>query len=149
MGGSSADSKPPARAWIDGACRGNPGPAAAGWVIVWPDGSREEGCRALGEGTNNVAEYRALLFALERLAERGAARAEIRSDSELLVRQMAGRYKVRHPALKPLHAEARSLLGRIGPCDIFHVPREENRDADRLANRALDLDEDCPARDCR
>ncbi len=92
----------------------------------------------LGETTNNVAEYQALLAGLKRLIELGADEVEIRADSELMVRQMEGRYRVKHPNLKPLYQEALTLLKKIPRYSIKHVRREENKEADRLANRALD-----------
>lgn len=124
---------------IDGGARGNPGPAAYGVVVEAPDGSRLDAfSETTGRATNNVAEYRALVRALEYAVERGAGRVKVFSDSELLVRQMLGTYKVRHPDLKPLHARAQELIARLGAFRIEHVRREENREADRLVNAALD-----------
>lgn len=128
-----------ALAYADGASRGNPGQAAFGVVYVLEDGTplaRE--AAAIGEATNNVAEYRGLLAALERLSGWGTPRALLRLDSELVVRQMQGRYKVKHEGLKPLHARARQLAGRFVHVEFEHVPREQNRLADKLANLALD-----------
>jgi ribonuclease HI len=122
---------------IDGASRGNPGEAAFGVRVQ--DGERvTELYGYLGAATNNVAEYQALLHALRHAQRRGARRVEIRSDSELVVRQVSGRYQVKHPGLKPLHREALELLGGFEHVRVCHVPREQNRDADRLANLALD-----------
>jgi ribonuclease HI len=124
---------------IDGGSRGNPGPAAWGVAVLDDAGACVEGhSGSIGHATNNVAEYRALLEALDLAARRGAGRVEIRSDSELLVRQIQGRYRVRHPALQPLHAEAQRRIGAFGAFRIAHVRREENKDADRLVNQALD-----------
>jgi len=127
------------RAAIDGGSRGNPGPAAWGVAVLDDAGACVEGHgEPIGRATNNVAEYQALLEALELAARRGATQVEIRSDSELLVRQIQGRYRVRHPALQPLHAEAARRIRAFEAFRIVHVRREENRDADRLVNQALD-----------
>ncbi|HLN90848.1 MAG TPA: ribonuclease HI family protein [Patescibacteria group bacterium] len=124
---------------VDGASRGNPGPSGAGAVIEFGDGREpRELCRYLGETTNNVAEYRALLLALEEAAGLAAASITVRSDSELLVRQLRGEYKVRAEHLRPLHAEACRRLRVFPAVRILHVPREENRRADSLANLAID-----------
>ena len=123
---------------FDGASRGNPGKAAIG-IVVLQDGVpvREIG-EAIGEATNNVAEYRALLRGLEEAAALGARRVQILSDSELVVRQLSGRYRVRSPALAALHRDALTRMRRFDRVSIRHVPRAENRGADALANRALD-----------
>ena len=92
----------------------------------------------LGRASNNVAEYEALLHGLRYALACGARRVKVFSDSELVVRQVEGRYRVKHPDMVPLHAEARSLLARFDEARITHVPREQNKEADRLANRALD-----------
>ena len=127
--------------YTDGAARGNPGPAGAGVFICEPSGrTLLERARYLGEATNNVAEYQALLLGLEEAAKLGAFEVEIRSDSELLVRQMTGDYRVRSAALQGLHARARVLEGRFDRVDYLHVRRAENSDADRLANRAIDAE---------
>jgi ribonuclease HI len=127
------------RARTDGASRGNPGPAAIGVSL-----EDETGCEiathseAIGRATNNVAEYTAVIRALEMLAERGARRVELLLDSELIVRQLQGSYRVKSPNMEPLHAAARRLLARYDQVVIRHVPRAENRRADALANQALD-----------
>jgi ribonuclease HI len=127
---------------IDGGARGNPGPAACAVVVAAADGARLHSfSQYLGKTTNNVAEYRALLAALEYGLEHRYLRLKIVSDSELLVRQIQGRYKVKNPGLKPLHERARSLTARLGAFSIEHVRREANREADRLVNRALDAAE--------
>jgi ribonuclease HI len=124
---------------VDGASRGNPGEAAFGVHVAAPDGRTvAELYGYLGRATNNVAEYRGLLHALRWALARGTGNVVIFSDSELLVRQMAGRYRVKHPGLRPLHREASELMAQLPRLRIQHVPREENREADALANRALD-----------
>lgn len=139
---SDAPSGPPAGvhiANIDGASRGNPGPAAYAVVMRDPNGNviLELGKR-LGRDTNNVAEYYALLAALDYAISSGIKALRIRSDSELLVRQMQGRYKVKSPDLKPLHERASKMARQLTYFTIEHVRRELNRDADALANAALD-----------
>ena len=130
------------RASIDGAARGNPGPAGAGVYVEAETGHpAEEHFEALGKTTNNVAEYRALLLALRRAQERGAREIEIRSDSLLLVEQLSGRYKVKAPHLKPLFVEAFMRAKRFHRFSIVHIPREKNCKADRLANLGADSSE--------
>jgi probable phosphoglycerate mutase len=126
-------------AYIDGGARGNPGPAGYGVRIEAADGALiEEFAAAIGVATNNVAEYRGLVAALEwALAHRHTA-VRVRSDSLLLVQQMLGNYKVKHPGLQALHAKARLLAHEIGRVSYEHVRRELNADADRLANTAMD-----------
>jgi ribonuclease HI len=130
------------RAFIDGAARGNPGPAGAG-VYVEPERDRPvlEFWEPLGNTTNNVAEYRALLLALERAEEAGADSVEIRSDSRLLVEQMHGTFKMRAEHLKPLLAESVLRAKRFRTFSITHIPREQNMKADRLANKGADASE--------
>jgi ribonuclease HI len=130
------------RAFIDGAARGNPGPAGAG-VYVEPERDRPvlEFWEPLGNTTNNVAEYRALLLALERAEEAGADSVEIRSDSRLLVEQMHGTFKMRAEHLKPLLAESVLRAKRFRTFSITHIPREQNTKADRLANKGADASE--------
>ncbi|MFQ5513003.1 MAG: ribonuclease HI family protein [Myxococcota bacterium] len=133
------------RVYTDGAARGNPGPAGAGVHIEDETGAAlDEASLYLGEATNNVAEYRALLLGLERAGTLGAARVEIRADSELVVRQMTGQYRVRNPALQVLHRRARELERGFERVDYVHVPREQNLAADRLANRAIDGERAAP-----
>lgn len=128
-----------ARIHIDGAARGNPGPAGVGVLIIGPNGQIVERIhRSIGEATNNVAEYRALLLALERAQALGYTDLEVFSDSELLVRQLQGRYQVKHPTLRELHARVRARTGTLRRFDIQHVPREQNAEADSLANLAID-----------
>jgi probable phosphoglycerate mutase len=126
-------------AYIDGGSRGNPGPAGFGVrVQTAGDALVDEFCESIGVATNNVAEYRGLLAALNWAAERGERRLHVRSDSELLVRQMRGDYRVKNPGLQALHRQARALVDRFERVTFEHVPRSENRDADRLANLAMD-----------
>ena len=123
----------------DGAARGNPGPAGAGAVIAAPSGEVvAEVSEYLGEMTNNQAEYRALVLALEEAQRRGATELAIFADSELLVRQVRGEYRVKNEGLRPLFERVRTLLRGIGRYTIQHVPRERNAHADALANRAID-----------
>jgi ribonuclease HI len=133
---------PPAGVYIaniDGASRGNPGPASYAVVLRDPAGKITlELSKNIGRETNNVAEYYALLAALDYATTHGIAALRIRSDSELLVRQMQGRYKVKSPDLKQLHERASKLARQLGYFAIEHVRRELNRDADALANVALD-----------
>jgi probable phosphoglycerate mutase len=126
-------------AYIDGGARGNPGPAGFGVRIEREDGTLlDEVCESIGTATNNVAEYRALIAALEWARAHGERAVHVRSDSLLLVQQMLGRYRVKHPGLQPLHERARMLAKDIGHVTFEHVRRESNADADRLANAAMD-----------
>jgi len=125
-------------AYIDGGSRGNPGPAGYGVHIQQADGSVVELKQSLPLATNNVAEYNGLLAALEWAVANRVSQLLVRSDSELLVKQMNGQYRVKHPGLQPLYEEARRLARLIGRVRFEHVRRELNRDADRLANEAMD-----------
>jgi ribonuclease HI len=126
-------------AYIDGGARGNPGPAGYGVRIERPDGTLvAEFCESIGIATNNVAEYRGLLAALEWARAHGHRSAHVRSDSLLLVQQMLGHYKVKNAGLQPLHAKARLLAHEIGDVTFEHVGRARNAHADRLANVAMD-----------
>jgi ribonuclease HI len=130
------------RAQIDGAARGNPGPAGAGvYIEAEEDRPAEELFESLGETTNNVAEYRALLLALRRAKERKADTVEILSDSLLLVQQVNGIFKVRAPHLIPIVSDAIRRAGSFRRFSIRHIPREQNRKADRLANLGADASE--------
>ncbi|MGA2266686.1 MAG: ribonuclease HI family protein [Phycisphaerae bacterium] len=138
---SAAPAKAPPRVvvHIDGGSRGNPGPAAAGVVVSRPDGTvLHEAGLYLGPATNNVAEYRGLLAGLEAAAALGAKDVEVLSDSELLVRQMLGQYRVKNPGLRPLYEQACTLAERFAACTFRHVRRENNQRADELVNRTLD-----------
>ena len=127
------------RLHVDGASRGNPGEAGFGIHVTTLEGSTVASLYGyLGRATNNVAEYQALLHGLRFALERGARAVEVYSDSELLVRQLAGRYRVKNPGLQPLFREASALLARFASARVSHVPRERNREADALANRAVD-----------
>jgi len=123
---------------IDGGSRGNPGPAGYGVRVEQPDGTIVEIKEFLGTCTNNVAEYSGLLAALRWAAEHGVSQLRIRSDSELLIKQMRGEYRVKNPGLQPLYEEARALARTIGRVTFEHVRRESNTEADRLANEAMD-----------
>lgn len=124
---------------VDGGARGNPGPAAIAAVVSTPSGGIvEEHGERIGEATNNVAEYRALLLGLDRARARGAREVELVSDSELVARQVRGEYKVKDEALKALHAKVVKALADFDSWSIRSVPREENAEADRLVNMALD-----------
>jgi probable phosphoglycerate mutase len=126
-------------AYIDGGARGNPGPAGFGVRIEAPDTALiEEFSEAIGTATNNVAEYRGLIAALEWSLAHRAPAVHVRSDSLLLVQQMLGNYKVKNAGLQPLHARARALAREIGRVTFEHVGRAKNAHADRLANDAMD-----------
>ena len=127
-------------AFTDGAARGNPGDAGIGIIVNDEQGNTVLSLHGfIGVATNNVAEYTALLTLLERAKDLRCSRLVVHSDSELMVRQLGGRYRVRDRGLKPLHANAVKLIRELPfECTIEHVPREENRDADRLANRGID-----------
>ncbi|MBA2304060.1 MAG: ribonuclease HI family protein [Acidobacteria bacterium] len=125
-------------AYIDGGARGNPGPAGFGVYIQLPDESVEELHGGLGVTTNNVAEYNGLLAALRWAVDHGHAVVRIRADSELLVKQMRGEYKVKHAGLQPLAAKARALIGQLDRVTFEHVRREQNKEADRLSNVGMD-----------
>lgn len=124
--------------WIDGGARGNPGPAGWGVRLVRDDGEEIHLRGFLGSATNNVAEYSALLEVLEAAVDEGATELTVFSDSQLLVRQMSGEYRVKHPNLIPLFKKARMIAAKIPKVRIEHVRREQNKDADRLANEAMD-----------
>jgi ribonuclease HI len=124
---------------VDGGARGNPGPAAIGTVVSTPDGKvLDERAEIIGEATNNVAEYRALLRGLERARALGATEVEVINDSELVARQVGGVYKVRHAGLRPLYEEAMAALRGFDRWAVRSVPRDQNARADGLVNAALD-----------
>jgi probable phosphoglycerate mutase len=123
----------------DGASRGNPGPAGAGAQITDAAGVvLAEIAEGLGEATNNVAEYTAVIRGLERAGELGATSVTLRSDSQLLINQLTGRYRVRTPHLQPLHRRVRELADGFEEVEFEHVRRERNTEADRLANEGVD-----------
>ncbi|OGO41519.1 MAG: hypothetical protein A2137_01265 [Chloroflexi bacterium RBG_16_58_8] len=125
--------------FTDGASRGNPGPAAIGAVIKDEKGKLIESVsRCLGTTTNNQAEYRAVIIALEKAVSLGARHVALFSDSELIVKQIDGRYRIKHAALRPLYQEVVRLAGKLESFKIACIPRERNKEADSLANQALD-----------
>ena len=132
QGGGSATAN------IDGGSRGNPGPAGYGVRIEREDGEIVELKQSIVSATNNVAEYSGLIAALAWAAQHGLEKLHVKSDSLLLVKQMQGEYRVKHPGLQPLHEEARGLARQIGRVTFEHVRREFNKEADRLANEAMD-----------
>ena len=128
-----------ARLYADGAARGNPGPAGSGAALVAPDGTViAELTRFLGHATNNVAEYTALIIGLEEATRLEIEHLDIRMDSLLVVQQMKGVWRIKHPGLKPLALQAGALLAGFPSRTIEHIPREQNGIADALANRAID-----------
>lgn len=123
----------------DGAARGNPGPAGAGAVLTREDGQIvDRSGKYLGSQTNNYAEYMGLLLGLQRALVFGAREVEVFADSELMIRQLQGRYQVRAPNLRPLFEEARALLKNFTRVSLKHIPREKNAAADEMSNRAID-----------
>jgi ribonuclease HI len=124
----------------DGAARGNPGPAGLGAVLrdATSGETVAELARFLGVRTNNYAEWTAVEAALEEALRLGATEVDLRMDSELVARQISGRYRVKHPDLKPIYARVMAMLGRLRGYSVGHIPRELNRDADRLSNVAID-----------
>lgn len=138
---------PPVEATLftDGGSRGNPGPAASGAVLVAPDGRiLHEVGHFLGVATNNVAEWTAVQIGLEAALEHGIGSLAVRMDSELVVRQLSGEYRVKHPDLQPLHVRVKSLLRKFTHVDIQHVRRKENALADGIVNRVLDQEASSP-----
>jgi ribonuclease HI len=124
---------------VDGGSRGNPGPAAVAAVVSTPDGEViADAKETIGIASNNVAEYKALLLGLEKARELGADEVEVVNDSELIAKQVNGQYKVKHPDMKPLYAEAISAFSAFDKWLIRSVPRAQNKDADALVNQALD-----------
>ena len=130
---------PRLRVYSDGAARGNPGPSGAGAVLVEPGGQvvAKVG-KFLGNQTNNYAEYMGLLIGLKHAKALGAKEIEVFADSELLIRQLGGRYQVKSPSLRPLYEEAVKLLNDFSRVKLVHVPREMNAAADEMSNRAID-----------
>jgi ribonuclease HI len=122
----------------DGGARGNPGPAAYAYIIERPGHPAIEVAGRLGSATNNIAEYTALVHALEHAARLGGRRLHVYSDSELMVKQMNGLYKVKHEGLRPLYEQAQKMCEKFGAVKIQHVFREQNKHADRLYNEVLD-----------
>jgi ribonuclease HI len=131
--------KSSAEIYCDGASRGNPGPASAGAVLLDQAGKiLAEISQRLGRATNNEAEYAALILALRKARELGIGTVSVKADSQLVIRQLTGEYKVKHPEMKKRHAEAMGLLKEFSAWSASHVPREQNEHADKLANAALD-----------
>ncbi|KFE63543.1 ribonuclease HI family protein [Hyalangium minutum] len=130
---------PRLRVYSDGAARGNPGPSGAGAVLIEPGGTvvAKVG-KYLGTQTNNYAEYMGLLLGLKHAKSLGAKEIEVFADSELLIRQLGGRYQVKSPTLRPLYEEAVKLLNDFSRVKLVHVPREMNAAADEMSNRAID-----------
>ncbi len=136
---SIAEQMPKLTVNVDGGARGNPGPAAIGVVVRDADGTVVASVgETIGPTTNNVAEYRALLRGVELAAAHGATELELIGDSELVVRQIEGRYKVKNAGMKELHAQAKAALASFDDWSIRHVKRAQNADADALVNEALD-----------
>lgn len=125
---------------VDGAARGNPGPAAIAYMINRPQMAPIEFAETIGSATNNVAEYSALVAALTRAIDMGLKEIDVYSDSELMVKQMAGEYRVKHPDLLPLYQEATALRKQFNKMTLSHVRREHNKRADELGNIALDAE---------
>ena len=124
--------------YIDGASRGNPGESGIGVLVIRPDASREEIREYIGRGTNNEAEYKALIKALAYLVAEGSATVKIHTDSQLVASQMNGLWRVKDPKLRILHSEAKKLASRLPVLEIEYIPRERNTEADALANEAID-----------
>lgn len=125
--------------WTDGAARGNPGPAGIGAILKSNSGEvLYTGSEFLGHTTNNVAEYQAVLLGLRGALAQGLMRIEVRADSELLIKQLKGEYRVKSPGLRPLFEEARRLIARFASVKLTHIRRELNGEADRLANQGID-----------
>ncbi|MFT3714276.1 MAG: ribonuclease HI family protein [Archangium sp.] len=143
--GGPADDAPQAPTWhrlrlySDGAARGNPGPAGAGAILVEPSGQVVDKLgKFLGHQTNNYAEYMGLLIGLRRARELGVREVEVFADSELMIRQLGGRYQVKSPTLRPLYEESLKLLNEFERVKLVHVPREMNRAADEMSTRAIE-----------
>lgn len=124
--------------YTDGASRNNPGESGAGVYILQDNKPVKEIARYLGTTTNNIAEYTAAILGLEYAVQQGATKVNLFADSELLVKQLNGEYKVKNEGLKPLHAKAKALIGKIGDVSVKYIRREMNKDADALANKAVD-----------
>lgn len=124
--------------YADGGSRGNPGPSALGVVILIEKGEPKEYSHFLGERTNNQAEYEAAIFGLQKAKQLGAKEVELRVDSELIGKQLLGEYKIKDPDLQPLFIKAWNLMLDFENVDIKMIPREQNKEADRLVNRELD-----------
>jgi ribonuclease HI len=124
--------------YTDGASRNNPGEAGIGVYILRDGEPFEQIARYLGTTTNNIAEYTAAIIGLEHAVRLGAGKVKLRADSELLVKQVNGLYKVKNEGLKPLHARLKELIAKIASVEVEYIPRERNKEADALANKAID-----------
>ncbi len=124
--------------YTDGASRNNPGEAGAGVYILQDGKPVETIARYLGRRTNNIAEYTAAIIGLEHAAKLGASRVKLFADSELMVKQINGQYKVKNEGLKPLYNKVKELIAKIGSVEVQYIPREQNKEADALANKAID-----------
>lgn len=124
--------------YTDGASRNNPGEAGAGILITRDGMTIEKIARYLGRTTNNVAEYTAAIIGLEHAVKLRASNVKLFADSELLVKQLNGQYKVKNEGLKPLYKKAKELIAKISSVEVQYIPREQNREADALANQAID-----------
>ncbi len=124
--------------YSDGASRNNPGEAGAGIYILPVGGEPVRIARYLGHTTNNIAEYTAAIIGLEYAVEKRATKVRLLADSELLVKQLNGQYKVKNEGLKPLYQKVKSLLAKIDSTEVKYIPREQNKEADALANKAID-----------
>ena len=124
--------------YTDGASRNNPGEAGVGVYILRDGEPIERIARYLGTTTNNIAEYTAAIIGLEHAVRLGARTVKLRADSELLVKQVNGQYKVKNEGLKPLHARVKELIAKIASVEVKYIPREQNKEADALANKAID-----------
>jgi len=124
--------------FTDGASRNNPGEAGAGICILRDGESLEKIARYLGTTTNNIAEYKAAIIGLEHAVKLGASTVKLHADSELMVKQLNGQYKVKNEGLRPLFLKAKELIAKIGNVEVKYIPREMNKEADALANKAID-----------
>jgi ribonuclease HI len=124
--------------YTDGASRNNPGEAGAGIFILRDGVPVDRIARYLGTTTNNIAEYQAAIIGLERALKLGASNVRLHADSELMVKQLNGQYKVKNEGLKPLYQKAKELIAKIGRVEVQYIPREQNKEADALANKAID-----------
>ena len=124
--------------FTDGASRNNPGEAGAGIFILRDGQPLEKIARYLGTTTNNIAEYRAAIIGLEHCVKLGASVVRLHADSELMVKQLNGQYKVKNEGLRPLYQKAKELIAKIGCVEVKYIPREQNKEADALANKAID-----------
>ena len=124
--------------YSDGASRNNPGEAGAGIFILQDGNPVEKIARYLGITTNNIAEYKAAIIGLEHAVKLGAKKVKLNADSELMVKQLNGQYKVKNEGLRPLFLRAKELIAKIGSVEVKYIPREMNKEADALANQAID-----------